>query len=286
MGVQQLIYRRPVPVTAERHGRCAVVADGRLPFARTLTSVPLLADEFTVAAQEHALVFADGAAPDQLLPVALLGARAGENLYLDDADRWRAAHVPAFLRRYPFVLSTDDGGAHYTLCVDEAHPGLDWQGRGRALFDPDGQPSACIGEVLDFLQAYRRAFLRSQALAARLLALDLLQPMQADFRLTAGPPLALTGFRVVDRARLDALDDATLAGLARDGTLECVQLHLQSLRHFQTLKQRLAEALAATPVAEATAAGSAGAARADAQTLAVAASSAAAGAALPGAASA
>ena len=246
MPLQQLIYQSAVPVSAARHGRCAVAADGRLGCARGLNSVPVMAEEFALAAPGHALVFADGERPGQVLPVALLGARAGENLYLDAADRWRADYVPAFLRRHPFVLSSDDGGARLTLCVDETHAGLDWDGRGQALFTPDGQPSAYLRGVLDFLQAYRREFGRTQALAARLQALDLLQPMQAAFTLASGPALTLTGFRVVDRTRLDALADATLAGLARDGTLALVHEHLQSLRHFETLKQRLAEAAAAS----------------------------------------
>jgi len=253
MPVQQLIYESAVPVSAARHGSCAVQGAERFGFCRQLNSVPLMAAEFARASEDYAIVFADTGTPDEVVPLVLLGARAGENLYLDAAGAWRVSYVPAFIRRYPFIFSTADEGETFTLCVDEAFTGLNWQGRGEALFDAEGQPTPYVDGVLRFLQSYRQEFTRTRALAAKLKALDLLETMQAEFTLGSGEKLALGGFHAISRARLHALDDATLAALARTGELELVHLHLHSMRNFQVLGKLVGSPAAAPAAASATA---------------------------------
>lgn len=249
--MQQLIYETVVPVTAARHGRCAVQTALHYGFSRHLNSVPVMAAEFAPASVDHVLVFAETGTAGELVPVVLLGTRAGENLYLGAQDAWQAGYVPAFLRRYPFVFSTEDEGKTFTLCVDEAFRGLNWQAQGEALFNADGTPTAYVDGVLRFLQDYRREFTRTRELTARLQALDLFEAMQAQFTVGGGEKRQLGGFHVINRTRLNALDDATLADLVRGGELELVHLHLQSLRNFQALSQRLASATPPLPQAEA-----------------------------------
>ncbi|MFG6433443.1 SapC family protein [Roseateles sp. LYH14W] len=250
MPTQQLIYETAVPVSAARHGTCAVQVGDSYGFCRKLNSVPLVAAEFSPASVDYVVVFAATGTPDELAPVVLLGARAAENVYLDGTGAWGAPYVPAFVRRYPFIFSTADDGKNFTLCVDEAFPGLNWQGRGEALFDAQGKPSPYVDGVLRFLQDYRLEFTRTGEFARRLQALDLFEPMQAEFTLASGEKLALTGFQAVSLTRLHALDDAALATLARQGDLELVHLHLHSLRNFQSLSQRISRASAGTAPAD------------------------------------
>lgn len=63
--------------------------------------------------------------------------------------------------------------------------------------------------------------------------------MQAEFTLGSGEKTALTGFMVVDRAKLKALSGETLAELAKTDELELIYLHLQSARNFWTVKDKL-----------------------------------------------
>ena len=35
----------------------------------------------------------------------ILGGEKDQNLYLDDAGKWTARYIPAFVRRYPFVFA-------------------------------------------------------------------------------------------------------------------------------------------------------------------------------------
>jgi hypothetical protein len=237
MSKQLLIYETAVPVSSGRHGKASIEPGKGYGFTRRVNSVPLMAVEFPQAAPEYAIVFAQNG--NDVLPVVILGARTGENLYLGEDDEWSAKYLPAFIRRYPFVFSAQDDGKTFTLCVDEAFQGLNFQGRGQALFTDDGKQTPYVDNVLKFLQEYRAQFLRTQAFCRKLVELQLLEPMQAQFTLGTGEKMSLGGFQAVDRKKLKALSGETLAQLAATDELELIYLHLQSMRNFSGVKERL-----------------------------------------------
>ena len=241
MTTQLLIYETAVPVSSGRHGKASVEAGKGYGFARKINSVPLTAVEFPLAAAEYAIVFAQGG--DDVVPVVILGARAGENLYVKEDDTWGARYIPAFVRRYPFVFAAKEDGQSFTLCVDEAFQGLNFQGRGVPLFDAEGKQTAYVDNVLRFLKEYTAQFARTQAFCKKLAELKLLEPMQAQFTLASGQKMSLTGFHAVDRKRLKALPAETLAQLAATDELELIYLHLQSLRNFVSVKDKLVVSL-------------------------------------------
>jgi len=256
MTTQLLIYETAVPVSSGRHGKASIEAGKGYGFARKINSVPLTAVEFPLAAAEYAIVFAQNG--EEVVPVVILGARAGENLYVKADDGWNAKYLPAFIRRYPFVFSARDDGKTFTLCVDEAFQGLNFQGRGQALFDGEGKQTPYVDNVLKFLQEYRAQFQRTQAFCKKLLELQLLEPMQAQFTLADGQKMSLRGFQAVDRKRLKALAPETLAQLASTDELELIYLHLQSLRNFTAVKEKLVLTLRDPLAADADAAAPAG----------------------------
>ena len=233
---QLLIYETAVPVSSGRHGKCSVEAGKDYGFSKKVNSVPLTAVEFPEAAGEYAIVFA--ASGDEVVPVVVLGARQNENLFVDADNGWAAKYIPAFVRRYPFVFSSSDDNQTFTLCVDEAYPGLNYLGKGRALFDEEGKATPYVDNVLKFLQEYRAQFLRTQAFCRRLVELKLLEPMRAQFTLGA-EKMSLGGFQAIDRQKLKALPGETLAQLAATDELELIYLHLQSMRNFALVKDKL-----------------------------------------------
>lgn len=237
MTKQLLIYETAVPVSSGRHGKCSVDAGKDFAFMRGVNSVPLMAVEFPEAAQQYVIVFAG--APDDMMPLIVLGARQNENLYVDPDGQWPAKYKPAFVRRYPFVFSANEDGKTFTLCVDEAFPGVNFQGRGQALFTADGKPSTYTDNVLKFLQQYRAQFERTKAFCKKLQDLKLLETMKAEFTSGGGDKTALNGFMAVSRERLKALSGAVLAELAKTDELELIYLHMQSMRNFNSLKDQL-----------------------------------------------
>lgn len=235
MSTQLLIYRSAVPVTGARHFDCSIEARQDYAFSSEVNSVPLTAVEFPFAASEYPIVFV--ASETDVLPAVILGLRDKQNLYLTESGTWDAKYVPAFVRRYPFVFSKDED--RFLLCIDERFEGFNREGRGQRLFDQDGKPTHYVENVLKFLQDYQAHFHRTQAFCAKLKELDLFEPMQAQVSLGPGNQFALSGFMAIDRAKLKALSGETLSALAQTDELELIYLHLNSMRIFDRLKDRL-----------------------------------------------
>jgi hypothetical protein len=235
MSTQLLIYKSAVPVNRSTHHNCSVEIGANFAFAAAVNSVPLMGIEFPQAAAEYAIVF--GGSGDDITPAAILGVRSNENLFLGRDGSWQAKYIPAFVRRYPFVFSHAED--KFVLCVDEAFAGFNREGRGQRLFTDDGAATPYVDGILKFLADYQTHFLATQRFCRRLHELALLEPMHAQVTTMSGPPLSLGGFLAVSRDKLKALPPETLAELAKTDELELIYMHLQSLRNFDLLRDRL-----------------------------------------------
>ena len=238
MASQMLFYESAVPVSSARHGRWSVEVGADYTFSKNVNSVPLMAVEFPNAASEYAIVFAG--AGENIVPAVILGMRAEENLYLTEQSSWKAKYIPAFVRRYPFVFANSKDGKTYTLCIDESFRGFNQEARGQRLFSDEGKPSPYVENVLKFLEQYQIEQRRTQALCKKLQELNLLEPMQAQFKFGSGEQRSLTGFMAVSRDRIKTLGADVLADLVKTDQFELIHLHLQSLRNFSAMTERMA----------------------------------------------
>jgi len=237
VSTQLLIYGDVQPINKQRHAGWSVKAGNQFGFAQGVNSVPLMAVEFPNAAEEYSIVFAGEG--ESLLPVVLMGVREDENLYVDSDGGWSAKYIPAFVRRYPFVFSSADEGATLTLCIDEGFEGCNEEGRGERLFDAEGEQTQYLNSVLDFLKEYQAHYQRTKNFAKKLVELDLLEPMGAQFTTPAGEKRTVTGFQAINRDKLKALSPDSFSDLAKTDELELIYLHLQSMRNFSKMLEKV-----------------------------------------------
>lgn len=231
-------YENPVLLDRERHRHLRVQPAAGWGFARHVNSLVLAGAEFNEACKEYAIVFTR-TPQGRILPLAMLGLRARENLFVGDDGRWDARYLPAFVRRYPFVLAELPGQA-LAVCIDEACAGVN-PSRGEPLFDAAGQDTAFLRGARDFLTSYQREYLRTESFCQHLAQAGVLVEMNARADLVDGRSFTVNGLWVVDEKRLMALPDATVQALFRSGELHLVSLHLASLSNLQRLVDRLAQ---------------------------------------------
>lgn len=233
-----LFYRRPVPLNRDTH-RTLRLRDmpGDYAFAREVNSVPVAAIEFPEACKHYPIVFA-GSEPARSIPSVLVGLRADENLFVEADGSWPQGYVPAFVRRYPFVLAEKPEGDDFTVCVDEEYPGLGSE-EGEPLFDEAGKETPPLQRALQFLSEYQGQMQRTRDLVQRLDELSLLQPKVVQVAPRDGEPFVLQGVHVVDEDRLRGLDDGALRGLFDAGDLGWIYAHLFSLTNVDRLTARL-----------------------------------------------
>ncbi|MES3004375.1 MAG: SapC family protein [Pseudomonadota bacterium] len=231
-------YEKPVLLDRDRHRHRRVGPATGYGFARKANSLYLAAVEFPQACKEYPIVFTR-TANRAVAPVAMLGLRGGENLFVDEKDRWLGVYVPAFLRRYPFVLAELAGGA-MGVCIDEAFAGLS-DTEGEPLFDAQGGNTPFLANALEFLGRYQVEHGRTEAFCRRLEEAGLLREMDAKADLVDGRSFTVGGLLVVDETRLMALPDATALSLFRAGELHLISLHLTSLSNMRSLVDRMAQ---------------------------------------------
>jgi SapC len=238
-----LIYDKLVPVNREQHRSLKIKPSAtNLSFARDLNSMLLATTELPLAALDFPCVFVGEG--DQRTLVAIVGLRDKENLFLDDAGRWeQGAYVPAFVRRYPFVLAQPDAQSQeLTLCLDEAFDGFN-SAEGEALFQADGQDSDYLKRLQQFLLDFHNDMGRTAAFARQLVALDLLVERNIDFQL-GEQRMNLQGIQVVDENKLRALPADKVQELFASGALGFIHAHLLSLNNVNKLGARLMRKLA------------------------------------------
>ena len=234
-----MFYERPVALNRERHQalKLAVTPD-HFRFAAQTNAVPIASTEFAEAARDYPIVFV-GEADGPFNVAALVGLRHDENLMVDGQGRWTAGvYVPAFARRYPFVLAKGAEGDRLTVCVDEVYAGLGTE-HGEALFDGEGKESPYLKRVLDFLQAFHAEAQRTTDFANRLHELGLLVPKVINVQRKDQPAQTLRGLWIVDVQKLRTLDNARIVELFRNGYLQWIDAHLLSLGALPRLVAKL-----------------------------------------------
>ena len=239
-----LFYQKPVPLNKNEHKNKKIKSDGQsFTFAAKTNSVILAGVEFSEAAKEYPIVFAE--AGEAVIPVAMLGLRNEENLYVDDTGKWDARYIPAFVRRYPFVLAQAGETDQRVVCIDETFEGFN-DDEGEPLFDGE-EPSPLLKQALDFLTEYQNQYLRTEAFVTRLRENDLLMALNAKIDMKDGQQFAMTGLLAVDERKLLELPDDKALELFRSGELSWIYCHLMSLGSMGKMVDRIAARSKAEP---------------------------------------
>ncbi len=238
-----LFYERPVPLNREDHKDLRLKAVPNIRFAKNTHSVPLTGAEFGVAARDLLIVFAGNSVADSG-PIALLGLRKDEKLYIDAEGQWaRDTYIPAFVRRYPFVLAEKpaaEDGEDFTVFLDESYEGFN-KTEGERLFNEDGTDAELLTNAVNFLGEFQQNIARTKKFMEHLVKNDLLEPRNVQLQKggEGGKAINLNGLYVINEDKLRALDATTTHELLVDGVLGWAYAHLLSLGNIDRLAARL-----------------------------------------------
>lgn len=236
-----LFYGKIAPLNRDRHRKLRLrMADDKARYASSTHYVPIAGTEFYQAARDFPVLFSGGGGEGG--PIALLGLREEENLFVEEDGTWvEGTYVPAFVRRYPFILARGEGSQNLTVCIDEGFNGFN-ETEGSLLFDEDGKDTAYLARTIEFVNRFAAEMQRTQSFVKRLDELELL--VTRNLRITDGKGrnFLLNDFRIVDEERLSKLEDAVLGELNRQGWLGWIHAHLISLGNVNRLPTRVADA--------------------------------------------
>ncbi|HEX7340404.1 MAG TPA: SapC family protein [Rhodanobacteraceae bacterium] len=245
-----IFYERPVPLNREGHKDLRIKPINNVGFAAKTHSVPLTVGEFGPAARDFPILFG-GNSLEEAGPLAMLGLNQGENAFVDANGQWEeGVYVPAFVRRYPFVLAEKPEGAEgddFTVFLDEAYPGFGTED-GERLFNEDGTDTETLKNAVRFLGEFQEQVAHTKAVTKRLRDLDLLEARSAQIK-DGDNTMVINGLYLVNEEKVRQLDEKTAHELLADGTLGFIYAHLLSLSNIDRLKARVDRRKAAKPEA-------------------------------------
>lgn len=241
------LYMQPTTFDRQAHRRLRLKPQTGWAVASRMTAVPVVVAEFYELCKDCMVGFvrrgpAQDGRPAELMPMALLGLRAGENLYVRPDGAWDAPYVPAYLRHYPFALAPQADGQR-GLLFDAAWPGFN-EAEGEALLDAAGEPTPWLAEQLRRLDAFDQDLGKTEAFVRLLQQHGLLKEMALSRDEGQPEPTGLASLFTVDEARLRALPDAALLDLSRRGALGLIQAQMIAMTNLGRLNQRLAARVA------------------------------------------
>ena len=195
-------------------------------FARSLTTAPLAPTEIPEAAQFYPVLFNQSGL---INAVAVLGLRE-RNVFLNEKNQWADTYIPVHVRRYPFILgrvgTTDD----YLLAADMDAPQFN-QTEGELVFTDKSEFNPHFSQVLELLNSYEKNLREGRVVLNELETTGVLVAKDLSFR--EGDTVHLIGgFRIVDREKVMALDDVTLARWVRNGLMNILELHWASFQNL------------------------------------------------------
>jgi hypothetical protein len=232
-----VFYSRPRPVNAivDRGRSLGLLAD--FGFARGTNSVVLNAVEFPHAARTYPIVFTT---VEPRAAIAVLGLEGQENLFVTEAGTWQPnAYVPAYVRRYPFILMEQPEKNEYVLCIDE-DANLLSTSEERPLFKDDA-PTQVVQDALSFCREFQEQTAATGAFVTELVKHDLLVQNEARIALNSGKQMTLRDFNVVDETKFNALPDEVFLEWRRRGWLHLVYCHLLSMANWANLVELAAK---------------------------------------------
>lgn len=224
-----LLYDNLEPLNRNAHGKFKVRKVGGIERVAQAHAIPVTVDEFSLAQRHYPIVFSAG---DNPVPLALMGLHEGTNTFFkaDGTLIDQNIYIPAYLRRYPFVLARlREDSDELSLCFDPTANAIGEFDDGEPLFDGD-EPTEATKAILQFCEQFEQAGQRTQAFMEILKEQGLLmegevaiQPEGAD------QPAIYRGFQMVDEEKFQALRGDELRKLNQNGALPLIMAHLFSL---------------------------------------------------------
>jgi hypothetical protein len=223
-----LFYNDLMPLNSRDHASWKAKETDALPWLATANAIPLTIDEFPLAQRYLPIVFSSGENP---IPLGLMGLNEGVNVYVDEDGRVTGpTYVPAYVRRYPFMLTKlTPEATELSLCFDPTSGLIGEFDEGHALFDGD-KPAEAVDRTLKFCEQFDQAAQRTKLAMDEFKKHDLIMDGEVSIEHNqSDQPFVYRGFGMINEEKLRDLDAEVVKELNQNGLLALMHAHLFSL---------------------------------------------------------
>jgi hypothetical protein len=242
-----LFYNSLVPLSSQFHPNHGLKPRDSFEFARNTHAIPVTVDEFAIVQRHYPIVFGLG---DNPAPLALVGLNEGQNLYVGADGIWQpGAYIPAFVRRYPFMLAKlREDAQELSLCFDDTSGQVTADAEDK-LFD-GAEPTEATKSILGFCEQFEQAVARTRGFMDELAKLDLLIDGEVTIQQPGMPdPAVYRGFRMVAEEKLQNIRGDQARKMVQNGMMGLIYAHLFGLAQIGGLYEKQTGAANAPVVA-------------------------------------
>jgi hypothetical protein len=223
---QPLFFTEPVILTSNLHAESSFKPEANYLFAAQTNSIPLAVSEFEQAASSYPIVFTGTDA------IAVTGFTAEKNVFVDQEGQWdMRSYIPAYVRKYPFLFHESEDSDTFTLAIEKSNIEDDDSG---APFFEEGKPTPVVAQRLEFCKNFQAAWKETHQFVSALFDLDLLIERRADLQSADGENSSLSGFKVIDKDKFNALSDTEINKLPRV-FVSAINSHFVSMSRWQNI---------------------------------------------------
>jgi hypothetical protein len=246
-----MFYQNPQPLTKDKHQKFGVSPIAKpFEFMADQHFMPLTAPEFGAAAASYPIIFAG----EERNPLAVMGVRTGENLFVNDGEFEQDFYLPAFARRFPFVLANDKPNGRFVVCVDEGAKCVTSKKPQQKFFDGD-DTSAFTKEAFQFLQNFERDRQATERMIGVFKELDLFEQKEMNFQGqnadgTPAEQQRIADYYAITEDKLKGLSAEKLKEFTDNGYLAVAHSHMVSLGNWQRLVNKTLRRVNDAAVAE------------------------------------
>ena len=223
-----LFYKELTPINSRDHATWRSRTTDKASWLAAQNVVPLTIEEFAEAQRHYPIIFSVGDAP---VPLALMGLNEDVNVFVEaDGSLAEAVYIPAYARRYPFMLARlSPESGDLSLCFDPTTDLVGEFAEGTPLFDGESPSEACRS-TLQFCEQFEIAGQKTGTFMSELAKHDLLMDGELTVqREDAGQPFVYRGFQMVDDDKFRALGADVLHEWTRSGIVDLIIAHRLSL---------------------------------------------------------
>lgn len=234
-----LFYKTLEPLNSQEHGGFKARSTDKAAWLGREHAVPVTVEEFPLVQRHFPIVFSSG---DNPVPLALMGLNEGVNTFFDDEGTMTTpCYVPAYVRRYPFLLAKlRPDSDQLSLCFDSSSGLVGDFDEGEPLF-ADGQPTGATQDILKFNENFEQAGHRTKSFVDELKKANLLMDGEVSISRENEQPYIYRGFQMVNQDKLKEVRGDQLRTWNQSGLLPLVFAHLFSLSLMREIFSRQVE---------------------------------------------
>jgi hypothetical protein len=231
------MYQNVEIINHEQHKNKSLKELKDFSLTKEMISVPVSFNEFYEACRDYPIFFAKDA-DGKWFATALLGVN-NKNLYLDENGQWKkGAYIPAFFRRYPFILvkSDENNEESLTLAIDSGTlEDTNESNKARAFFNDDNTPTEFAKGAFGFLLELNNGAKATSEFIKDLDEWELLIEQAANIVDTEGNTHTINGFFTVNEEKMTHLSDKKKAEICKKGAIPLITAHLISLGNIRRM---------------------------------------------------